>query len=111
MPNVPVPGTLGSLVNAVNPGTNVRGAHVLPPSVEYENPHPSLKSKSFHEPARRVPVGSIPSVSSLSANWSAVTLTAPDTEVAEAARFARVATALIEPDPTTATARIAATTR
>src|SRR5262245_51231013 len=83
--NEPVPGTFGSSVNWVNPGTNVRGAQVLPPSPEKAKPQPSLKSKSFQAPASSVPVPSMPSDSSLSANRSWVTLTGLVTETVPAA--------------------------
>jgi len=68
-----VPETSGSFVKDVNPGANDSGAQVVPPSVEYEIPQPSLKCQSFHIPIRIWPSGLIPSDSSLAANWSSVT--------------------------------------
>src|SRR5439155_21568927 len=50
--------------NAVN-GANDSGAHVSPPSLEYEKPQPSLYSQSFQAPASHWPFGLIPSDSSL----------------------------------------------
>ena len=68
-------------MNAVN-GANDSGAQFAPPSVEYEMPHPSLKCQSFHMPSITRPVGSMPSDSSFAANWSSVTCTGDETEVA-----------------------------
>src|SRR5437763_15894445 len=69
--------TPGVFENAVN-GAKLSGAHVSPPSVEYENPHPSLYSQSFHAPASHWPLGLIPSDSSLFAERSFVTSTGED---------------------------------
>src|SRR6266508_4434173 len=75
MGNFPVPGRSGSLVNSVSPGTNVSWAQLSPPSAEYENPHPSLYSQSFHAPAITCPSGDMPRDSSLFAYRSLVTST------------------------------------
>src|SRR5919201_3555541 len=69
--------TPGVFENAVN-GANVSDAQWSPPSVEYENPHPSLYSQSFHAPASHWPSGLIPSDSSLFADRSFVTSTGVD---------------------------------
>src|SRR5690348_12440141 len=84
---MPVPGTFGSFVNDVNPGANDSGAQVVPPSVEYEIPQPSLKCQSFHIPMRNWPFGLIPSESSFAANWSSVTRTGDETVAAPAAEI------------------------
>jgi hypothetical protein len=66
--------------NIVN-GANDSGAQVAPPSVEYEKPQPSLYSQSFQAPASNVPLGSIPSDSSLFAKKSFVMSAGPTTLV------------------------------
>jgi hypothetical protein len=56
--------TPGVFENAVN-GAKLSCAHVSPPSVENDRPHPSLYSQSFHIPASHWPSGLMPSDSSL----------------------------------------------
>src|SRR5262249_45047415 len=75
-----------------NPGANDSGAHVVPPSVEYEMPQPSFACQSFHIPIKSCPLGSMPSDSSFAANWSSVmrtgdvTVAAPASDTAASAQ-------------------------
>src|SRR5438093_11599459 len=54
-------------------GAKLSGAQVSPPSVENENPQPSLNSQSFQAPASHCPSELMPSDSSLFAYTSFVT--------------------------------------
>jgi hypothetical protein len=87
------PGTLGSLVVLVKPGTKDSGAHVVPPSIEYEKPQPSLKCQSFHAAASSEPSPLIPRTVRWPPNWLFVTFNGADIVCAAAGPATRIAAA------------------